>query len=199
MKSIVFLHIAEDAFYGREDHSAVQLCFRFIDDDDGNTGVHRGFELRIAAADEAAVFGDHHIRVIVMNHSKIHFIGERSLQGEDVLRPHAEVFAHFDDIRRREHARPDCLAFQRFCLYEGGKRLGSGRQKDALSELAGQIRRFEFIFCVIELVIVRERDLRALIADVVDPCLGAGRAGGLRNDRRIGICLLYTSPSPRDS
>lgn len=51
--------------------------------------------------------------------------------------------------------RPDLLAFQRFRLYEGGERLGAGRQKNALSKLTGRARRFEFIFCVIELVIVR--------------------------------------------
>ena len=68
--------------------------------------------------------------------------------------------------------------------------------KNELSKLTGKVRRFEFIFCVIELVIVREWDLRAFVAYVVDSCLGTGRPGRLRNDRCIGMARIKDERDP---
>ena len=162
---------------------------RPFDDNERQTELHRGRELRIGATDHAAVLRDDDIRLVLLVEFFIEQFRERSLQSDDMARTKAERHALHDNLGIGQDT---CC---KHAILQGGRFLEylqivtARREEDILSQGSSSLRCFLIIRDIVRLRII-ERCTLPFVADVGNAACTASAHGIFRNVHRIGMARV---------
>ena len=126
-----------------------------------------------------------------MNHCHVHLIGERSLHCQYILSFHAKFFTHFDYTGSGKYSRPYFFAFEGFGIDKCAECLGSRRKEDAVSQTSCQFGRLIFVFYYVKFIVIRQRNFRSFVTDILDTGFPACTESRLRDNCGIRMAGVY--------